>query len=255
MLAADVTTDVLPTLFALVVYQWLGGSIPIKDFSIVSIAPAFIAVLVQYIGIFVVYSGYIAFVLWSMKNELHAPLRPAISFFFIALTLPALANPFGILAAGIFAREGVLEFLFIIFGLLLTALLARRLSQAAEYSRQQSKQLEQLEKLGRALLAAPPDGWRLAEVLQQNVTSMFASRGILIWSEQHGMLVHEPPSLSMDRELAWKWLQRNNNINACLPRENLAWNPGTSYLGPTILRPIIAVESGFTIGEIFIEFL
>jgi hypothetical protein len=50
MLAADVTTDVLPTLFALVVYQWLGGSIPIKDFSIVSIAPAFLAVLVQYIG-------------------------------------------------------------------------------------------------------------------------------------------------------------------------------------------------------------
>lgn len=253
MLAADVTTDVLPTLIALVVYQWLGGSIPIKDFSIVSIVPAFLAVLVQYIGIFVVYSGYIAFVLWSLKNELHTPLRPAISFFFIALTLPALANPFGIMAAGIFAREGVLEFLFIIFGLLLTALLARRLSQAAEYSRQQSKQLEQLEKLGRAILDAPPDGSRLAEVLQQNVTSMFASRGILIWSETQGMLVHEPPSLSIDRELAWKWLQSNNEVSACMPREKLTWNPGTSYLGPTILCPIIAAESGLPIGEIFIE--
>jgi serine phosphatase RsbU (regulator of sigma subunit) len=253
LLTTDVAIDTLPTLVALVVYLWVGGTIPIKDFSIVSIAPAFIGVIIQYIGTFVIYSGYIIYVLWSLKNVLHIPLRPAISFFFIAVTLPALANPFGILAAGIFAREGFLEFLFIMIGLILTALLARRLSQAAEYSRQQSNQLEQLEKLGRAFLEAPPDASKLAEVLQQHVTSMFASRGLLIWSESKGILIHEPPTLAFDLEMAWKWLQKNNSVSVSMARKKIDWNQGILYHGPTILCPINDVKSGLPIGGIFIE--
>ena len=249
----DVAADLIPTLIALVVYGWMGGSIPIKDFSISSIVPALIAILIQYIGIFVVYSVYIIYVTWSLKNVLRTPLRPAISFFLIALTLPALANPFGILAAGIYAGEGLWEFLFVVIGLLLTAFLARRFSQAAEYSRQQSNQLEQLEKLDRAILDGPPDGSNLPDVLQKHVSSMFASRGILVWTESKGILLHEPPSLSFDRELAWKWLQRNNDTFISMPRGKLAWNTSISYLGPTILCPIIDVESSKPIGEIFVE--
>jgi serine phosphatase RsbU (regulator of sigma subunit) len=253
LLAADVAADILPTLVALVVYLSVGGSIPIKDFSIESIGPAFFAVIVQFVGIFVVYSGYIAYVLWSLKHVLHTPLKPAISFFFIAITLPTLANPFGILAAGIFAGEGILEFLFIMIGLLLTALLARRFSQAAEYSRQQSNQLEQLEKLGRAILDAPPDASKLAEVLHQHVSTMFASRGILIWSESKGELVHEPASLTFATESSWKWLQKDIHVVALLPKEKLPWDPASSYLGPAILCPIIDNETGLPIGEVFIE--
>ena len=52
-------------------------------------------------------------------------------------------------------------------GLLLVAILARRLSQAAEYSRQQSSQIEQLEKLGRAILDAPPDGSNLSACAEE----------------------------------------------------------------------------------------
>jgi serine phosphatase RsbU (regulator of sigma subunit) len=254
MFTADVAADIIPTLVALIVYERVGGSIPIKDFSINSIAPAFLAIIIQYIGIFVVYSGYIGYVIWSLKNKLHTPLRPVISFFLIALTLPALANPFSILAAGTYAGEGLWEFLFVIIGLLLTALLARRFSQAAEYSRQQSNQLEQLEKLGRAILDSPPDASKLPEVVQKHVSSiMFASRGILIWTEAKGMLLHEPPSLSFDRELAWKWLQRNNDIFISIPRGKIDWDPNIAYLGPTILCPIKDVESGEPIGAIFLE--
>ncbi len=250
---ADVASDIIPALVALVVYQRVGGSIPIKDFSINSIVPAFIAIIVQYLGIFVVYSGYMAYVLWSMKNILHTPVRPAISFFLIALTLPALANPFGILVAGIYAQEGLWEFLFIIIGLLLTALLARRFSQAAEYSRQQSNQLEQLEKLGRAILDASPDASDLPDVLQKHVPPMFAARGVLVWTESKGLLLQNPPTLSFDHEQAWKWLQRKNDLVISMPRDTLTWNPNISYPGPTILCPIKDVESGKPIGEIFLE--
>jgi serine phosphatase RsbU (regulator of sigma subunit) len=253
MFTADLTTDTLPTLVALLVYRWVGGIIPIQDFSINSILPAFLATFIQYIGILLVYSGYIGYVIWALKNILNTSIRPAISFFFIALTLPALANPFGIIAAGVYAREGLLVFLFVIIGLLLVAYFARRFSQAVEDSRQQSTQLEQLEKLGRAILDSPPEGTDLSELLQKYVTPMFASRGIYIWTESSGPLLHEPPTLTFNQDLAWKWLQGNVDVYTSISKGELTWNPNLSYQGPTILCPIKDGESGIPIGGIFIE--
>jgi serine phosphatase RsbU (regulator of sigma subunit) len=200
-----------------------------------------------------VYSGYIAYVLWSLKNVLHTPTRPALNFFVMAFTLSTLANPFGILAAGIYTMTGMLEFIFLIVGFILVAVLARRLSLEAEYSRQQSNQIEQLEKLGRAILDAPPDGSNLAQVLQDHVLSMFASQVIVIWTESHGMLIQNPDNSLFNREMAWKWLQDNREAYFSMPGKRLPWDPGISLSGPAILCPIKDVESSQLSGEIFIE--
>ncbi len=253
MLSADVSMDLLPTLSALLVYHWAGGVVPIRDVSIASLAPALLAVVVQYLGSWVIYSGYIAYVLWSLKNVLHAPTRPAMSFFFLALTLPALANPFGILAAGIYSTTGIWEFLYLIAGLVLAAVLARRLSQAAEYSRQQSRQIEQLEKLGRALLDEPPDAPDLLGVLRKHVAPMFASRGLVIWTEQDGFLLQEPATFSFKPGTPWSWLQQHSSASTAMPGKGVAWHPGLTYMGPVILCPILDVESSQPIGLIFLE--
>ncbi len=253
MFTADVSSDLLATLVALVVYRWAGGVIPIRDYSINSIAPAFLAIIIQYIGLFVVYSGYIAYIVWSLKHVLHTPTRPAISFFLMAISLPALANPFGILLAGVYAREGIWEFVYSLLGLLVVAILARRLSQSAENSRQQSRQIEQLEKLGRAILDAPPDGSDLPGVLQKHVSSMFSSRGILIWTDSKGILLQEPIPSTFEWELAWKWLQVKKEVYFSMPGNRPPWNPSISFSGPIILCPIEDMENGQLIGEIFIE--
>jgi serine phosphatase RsbU (regulator of sigma subunit) len=253
MFTADLASDLLVTLVALTVYGRVGGVIPIPGYSIQSIAPALLAILVQYIGTFLVYSGYIAYSIWSLKHVLNTPTRPAVSFFVTALTLPVLANPFGILAAGIYASEGIWEFLFIIMGLILTAVLARRLSQAAEYSRQQSRQIEQLEKLGRAILDAPPDGSGLAAVLQKHVASMFPSRLVIIWTTSHDLLVQEPAVTTTDYELAWEWIRAKNEAYFAMPGATHPWNQSITYTGPVILCPIKDVESGQPIGEVFVE--
>jgi serine phosphatase RsbU (regulator of sigma subunit) len=253
MLSADVAADSLATLIALVVYQLAGGVIPIQGYSINSIAPAFLAVFIQYLGTIVIYSGYMGYVIWSLKHVLQTPTRPAISFFFMALALPALANPFGIMAAGIFIAEGLLEFLFIMLGLLLVAILARRLSQAAEYSRQQSSQIEQLEKLGRAILDAPPDGSKLAEVLQKHVLSMFASQVIVIWTEERGVLVQNPETTLFNHDLALKWLREKNEAFYSMPGKRLPWDPAVILAGPIILCPVVDQESNQPIGEVFLE--
>jgi serine phosphatase RsbU (regulator of sigma subunit) len=241
------------TLLALVVYRLAGGSIPIKGYNIQTIAPAFLAIVVQYLCTYLVYSGYIAYVLWALKNVLHTPTRPALNFFTMALTLSTLANPFGILAAGIYITEGTLEFLFMIVGFIIVAVLARRLSQAAEFSRQQTNQIEQLEKLGRAILNAPPDGSNLASVLQDHVVSMFASQVMVIWTEVQGMLVQNPPTSLFNREVAWTWLKETKQAVYSMPGQRLPWDPGILLSGPAILCPIIDAETMQLIGEVFIE--
>jgi serine phosphatase RsbU (regulator of sigma subunit) len=253
MFAADLSCDVLPMLIALEVYRMVGGVIPIQDFSINSIAPAFLAIIIQYVGTFVIYSGYISYVIWALKNVLHTPTRPAISFFAMALTLPTLANPFGILAAGIYVREGIWSFVFIILGLIIVAILGRRLSQAAEYSRQQYNQIEQLEKLGRSILDAPPDGSDLSAVLNKHIPSMFASQLIYIWTESNGVLVQEPPTNIFNHELAWRWMQDKQEAYFSMSGKKLPWNPEFSLSGPIIYCPIKDVETDRPIGDVFIE--
>jgi hypothetical protein len=252
MFSADLSSDLLVTLIALAVYGLAGGAIPISGFSISTIIPAFLAIIVQYIGTIVVYSGYIAYVVWSLKNVLHTPTQPAISFFIMALSLPALANPFGILAAGIYVAEGMLEFVYIILGLILVAILARRLSQAAEYSRQQSSQIEQLEKLGRAILDAPPDGSNLPEVLDEHVLAMFASQVILIWTESTGILLEQPPISLFNHQLAWDWLRDKNEAFFSMPGKRLPWDSTVSLSGPVILCPVKDVDTDQPIGEVLI---
>jgi serine phosphatase RsbU (regulator of sigma subunit) len=253
MFVTTLAGDLLATLTALIVYRWAGGRIPISGLSITSIAPAFLAIIVQSIGTILIYSGYLGYVLWSLKNELHTEMQPAVRFFILAFVLPALANPFGILTAGLYVQEGIWVLLFVVAGFLLVAILAQRLSQAAEYSRQQSNQIEQLEKLGRAILQASPDGSNLSAVLKKHVLSMFASQVILIWTESNGILIQEPSTTSFDHEHAWKWLRERNEAYYSMPGKRLPWDPALSLSGPSILCPIKAEEGDQLIGEVFIE--
>jgi serine phosphatase RsbU (regulator of sigma subunit) len=250
---ADLATDLLATLFALMVYHSAGGIIPIQGYSISSIIPALLAMVVQYCGTILVYSGYIAYVIWSLAHLLHTPTRPAVSFFFLALSLPVLANPFGVLAAGIYAQQGLWEFINVVLGLLIVAYLARKLSQAAEYSRQQSRQIEQLEKLGRAIIDSAPDGSELPAILQHNIPSMFSSRSISIWTETTGFLLQEPASLVYEYQPVWNWLKQKKEAVILMPGEKIPWHPSINNLHPVILCPINAVEAGDLIGEVYME--
>jgi serine phosphatase RsbU (regulator of sigma subunit) len=253
MFIVDVATDLFATLFALMVYHWAGGVIPIRGYSIRSILPAFLAIVVQYIGTVLIYSGYIAYVIWSLAYRLHTSTRPAISFFIMALSLPALANPFGILAAGIYVQAGLWESINVIIGLLVVAYLARKLSQAAEYSRQQARQIEQLEKLGRAILNSAPDSSELPEILQRNIPTMFSSRSIFIWTKSTGYLLQEPAATSYEHQAAWNWLKQNKEAVILMPGEKFPWNNSKNALQPVILCPINAVEGGDLTGEVFME--
>jgi hypothetical protein len=90
------------------------------------------------------------------------------------LLLPRLGLPFSTLATGLNAQNNEWVFSFFIIGLAVVNVLVNRLSITAGRRRQQSRHIEQLEKIGQAFLDAPPGANRVAQVLQQHVPGMFA---------------------------------------------------------------------------------
>lgn len=104
-----------------------------------------------------------------------------------------LALPFAILVAGLCVQNGPVVALFLIFGLLLVAYLARQLSRAGETSRQQSRMLEKLEQLGRDIINAPPDASTLPELLEAHVPTMFPSGRVAVWMDTQQYLYKNPP--------------------------------------------------------------
>ena len=117
----------------------------------------------------------------------------------LALGLPFLALPFSVSYwPGLYVQDGLDLYLFLVFGLVLVAILARRLSWAVETSRQKSRQLERLEQLGEDLLEAPPDASTLAELLQKHVPLMFPSGRVAIWLANGGFLHRHPDEWEID---------------------------------------------------------
>ncbi|HSQ18307.1 MAG TPA: hypothetical protein VLM83_11445, partial [Anaerolineales bacterium] len=100
-------------------YLILGGEIPMRGLVIGQILPAMVGMLVQFLVVILVHGGYIGYVVWALRNVMHTPTSRAVNFFVLAMALPALANPFGILAAGLYLEDGVSLFLFDMIGLLL----------------------------------------------------------------------------------------------------------------------------------------
>jgi serine phosphatase RsbU (regulator of sigma subunit) len=253
VLITSTASNTLALLVGWRVYLALGGEIPMRGLVLGQIMPAMVGMLVQFLVTVLVHGGYIGYVVWALRNVMHTPTSRAVNFFVLAMALPALANPFGILAAGLYLEDGVSLFLFDMIGLLLVALLARRLSQAAEASRQQSRQLEELEKLGRAIINAPPDASELPEILKTHVPMMFASRGIAIWTASRGLLLHEPADWEIDIQPVWQWLLRYPETRAILPDRPIPWQTKPSAHEPLLVAPIQNADSGQPEGLVYLE--
>lgn len=252
---SSIAVSIISTLSALWIFNQMGGSLPLPGYSVDIILPAMLAFAVQFAMSIALVSGYFVYVAWALKTYLDASIRPFTIFFITAFALPALANPFSILVAGLFIQEGLLSYLFFIAGLLMVALLARRLSMTAEYSRQQSRQLEELEKLGRALLNAPPDGSTLGEILSQNVPAMFAANGIFIQLESGQVLLSHPQDLELDWQHTWDWLQYQRSAQVFAPNDKLPWHSSTDPHSALVLTPIMDASKDTPLGGIYLELL
>ena len=249
-----IAINTLAYLIAISIYQWVGGIFPLSGLSFVNISQGFVALASEFVIVLMIMSGYLVFHIGVQRvlaeNE---DIRPMVRFFLIAVAMPFLSHPFSILLSGLLVILGFDVYIFFLSGLILVAYIARRLSFTAEYSRQQSRQLEKLEKLGRDLLEVIPDVSSLPRILEENVPGMFTSGRISVWISPNNSLLNFPSDWEGMPDNAWDWILDQSGPRSFTVKEHLPWPNGETDHLATVINPIMSSDTGRTIGGIALE--
>ena len=252
-LAFNLGPSIVNLLLALLLYQGLGGQFPLSDLTLAAAWPAFVAILfwLPWEGLFILSYGILIayFQLASqIRQEDRAGFGRRMFNFFLIANLPAF---FGILAAATYAQLGVFAYLFLIAGVLLVSFVARQLSQQAMLGQQRSREVAQLEKLGRAIIAAPVDASTLPQVLAAHVPRMFGYHQMEIRLFTGATLMQLPEDRPPVPQDIWNWLLSNPEPHYFAPQETPPWaKEATTF--PLYLIPILSTEKTEPLGGLYL---
>ncbi|HEX3051745.1 MAG TPA: PP2C family protein-serine/threonine phosphatase [Aggregatilineaceae bacterium] len=239
-------------LLALAVYETLGGTYPPQGMSVDALAPAFVATALRMVLELLIQIPLFVYFLIRLLPLFGGVTRRAFArFLLISDALPDFAEPFIVLAVGLYAAHGWGAYVFLIAGALLASLLAYRLSQAAAQSTQRTREMAQLEQLGRAIIDAPPDGSALPDLLRSHVPGMFGFSGVEIRLFPDQKILHIPDEWPMVLEATWNWVRTIDDAQVFKPKAELPWGEARHANG-VIVVPIKDVENGDVVGGIYI---
>lgn len=250
----NLASDTIVPLAAFNFYRAIGGVFPFTTLSVHTILLAMAMFGTYFLLYAAFWMPYLAYHTWAQQalSRSHN-IRPILRFFFLALGLPQLANPFAILAAGIYAQNGLAVYLFVIFGMLMVAYLSRRMSWTTERSRQSSRMLEKLEILGRAIIDAPPDSENLPAILQTHLTNMFPAGRLVVWIFPDDVLYQQPIDWAPELDDVWPWLLERTMGDIFLARDKLPWEEDRDSHNPVVVAPIRDADEAQTYGGIYLE--
>jgi serine phosphatase RsbU (regulator of sigma subunit) len=253
-LSTNLAVNTFAMLVSLAIYKNIGGEFPIQGLTITSVTQTLIALISHFFLVQLIVSGYLIYHVGVQRILAQSQtVQPLVRFFLIGVGLPYLANPFSILLAGLLIEDGFVIYAFLLAGLVLVAYLARRLSMAAENNRQQSKQLEKLEKLGRELLEVIPDSSSLPAILEEHVPGMFPSGRISIWISPNKCLLNFPADWIGVQDDAWQWIINQDGPKSFLDKDELPWQSEEKDHLAMVTTPIFRSDSGRAIGGIVLE--
>jgi serine phosphatase RsbU (regulator of sigma subunit) len=236
---------------ALSLYQRWGGTFPLPGLAAGQLLPAFGAMFAGWLLTALLWLPLLAF---SPRSGPGGPIPRALQLRFWAMVVGVdiAVRPFGILAAGLYVEHGLAGYLFLFTGLFQASLLAHQLGRAAERSRQRSDELEKLEQLGRALLAASPDASDLPDLLRAHVEDMFPHGQIEVRLYPEEIILRLPEDQPPIEESAWEWLRTHPQADSFLPGQTLPWLGQASSL-PVVFAPIVDVATEEPVGAIFLS--
>ncbi len=248
----------IPTLIALAVYEALGGVFPLPALTTEAGLPALYATLVR-VGMFVLVE--LPFVLYYLLSPsqglpslgLTGRSRLAfLRFVIVVLGWPLVIDPFAILLAGLLGENKPVAAFFVLTGLLVASVLAHHLGRAVDRGRQRSRELEQLERLGRDIIEAPPDGSKLEELLEEHASNMFAYSTLEIRLFPDRTLLLRPDSASPTDEAVWNWLASAKEARFFPRGGALPW--GGRQAGHTLIAaPVLDVETQEAVGGVTVR--
>jgi serine phosphatase RsbU (regulator of sigma subunit) len=252
-LALGLAMMILARLAALVLYSRWGGVIPLPGFTPEALAPALLATLVELgLGLAINFPWIIlAMRTMAMVAQNVPSLRLLIGGMRLWFGTNFLLAPFGILLAGIQSSSGWVIYFLLTGGALVAAFVGSRLSHALEEGRQRTREMQQLEHLGRAILGSPPDGALLRDLLAEHLPGMFTLSQVEIRLFPDETLIRLNEETDQPDAAAWAWLQANSGSHVFKPGSAPPW--GARLLSShTLFTSILDVESGAPLGGVWI---
>jgi len=247
----------LTPLVALALYRRWGGVFPFPRLALDAVLPALYATFAWWLLWVLLWMPAMLFFL-RLFTSAGGAVGTYARYVAIGMSWHALATPFAILAAGLYAQNGMGGYLFFVAGLLLASLLAHQLSRAAERSQQRSRELERLERLGRAILDAPPDASTLPDILKEHVSTMFPRGQIEIRLFPERTILHHPTGVPTGPDdwppvgaAAWEWLRTAAEARCFLPGALRPWGEQPNNDG-VVVAPILDVENATPVGGVYL---
>jgi serine phosphatase RsbU (regulator of sigma subunit) len=240
----------LGSLIGLALYQRLGGTFPLPGLTWPAAALATFAILMLLGFDWLCWACFLLIGAWPLWNRAGILEIGLFAKFEIVSFLPEF---FAILAAAVYTQMGVAAYLILIAGALVVNMLAQRLSRAAERSSQRSRELAQLEQLGRAIITAPPDASTLPDILAASVPLMFRSDQIEIRLRSGRILLHTPAQAPPIAIEVWAWLSSAAEPRAVAAGARPPWHdqPVRQALAAV---PIVSIDSAAALGGICVRF-
>jgi hypothetical protein len=252
------------SLVALALYEYLsessalGGAFPLPGLALEAVVPALAATFVWWFLSTLVWLPLFVYSANSQRLR-GSSLRMFVRFWAITTGSHFLVDPFAVLAAGLYSQNGLGVYLFFVAGLLLASLVAHRLSQAVERSQQRSRELEELEQLGRALIACCLDAGDLSNVLRAHVPRMFPNSRVAIRADRGPLfaeqtLLHHPQGWPPVAASTWEWLGTTSEARSFAPGEPLPWQAAPQPAGEAVVvAPILEIDSAKPLGGIYLS--
>ena len=254
-LALDLAGKVGAGLIALSIYRRWGGTWPLPGPVSAMALPALGSTIV-WVSLSITL-GVPLLIYWGRSPHLVGAERSLTRY--VRFVVPFLgwrvfADPFAVFAAGLYSQQGFVALLFFLASLLLAGLLAHHLGQAVARSQQRSRELENLERLGRALIDARPDGSDLSDVLKRHVAGMFAFGRIEIRTVAGEILLRDPHDWPPVADATWAWLGTASSASWFALGAAVPWSDEPASHA-VIVAPIRDVDGGETVGGIYLSLL
>jgi serine phosphatase RsbU (regulator of sigma subunit) len=134
-------------------------------------------------------------------------------------------------------------------GVFLVIFLARRMSLAVMVSQQKTRELDQLEQLGRAIITAPADAARLPALLEKYLPTMLSYQQLSVWLFDGSSLVNLPQDRPVIDERILSYFQDCPKPLEIFPGEAHPWSQQASQ-DRFVIMPILSSDTQVPIGGI-----
>jgi serine phosphatase RsbU (regulator of sigma subunit)/uncharacterized membrane protein YecN with MAPEG domain len=169
---------IFSTLVAAAIYLAAGGEFPITRADPLEWLPALLTTILG-----ALLSGLLVLPVAIQRNSLSGAansLGDLARFYAGAVALPLIMGPFAIIIAELNVEGRFMALIFVLIGIYLVNRLAHHMSLAERRSRQQARELDQLERLAQQLIEAPADASTLPGVLAEALPGLFPTDRVAI---------------------------------------------------------------------------